>query len=100
MAVIDKYLTGMLDKGGSDLHLCINQPPKIRASGDLVALDDTPIRAKEMEELLREICIESRWDKFIKKHDLDFAHEIPGVARFRRHSVRGHNPAPGGPVFC
>ncbi|MBU8902190.1 MAG: PilT/PilU family type 4a pilus ATPase [Victivallales bacterium] len=90
MAVIDKYLTDMLDQGGSDLHLCINQPAKIRASGDLVPISDTPIRAKEMEELLREICLESRWDNFLKKHDLDFAHEIPGIARFRSNYLYNH----------
>ncbi len=90
MAIIDKYLTAMLDKGGSDLHLSINQPPKIRVSGDLVALDDIPIRAKEMEELLHEICLESRWQKYMKTHDLDFAHEIPGVARFRSNYLYNH----------
>jgi twitching motility protein PilT len=90
MAVIDKFLTNMLDKGGSDLHLCINQPPKIRVSGDLVALEDTPIRAKEMEELLSEICLESRWERFMEKHDLDFAHEIPGIARFRSNYLYNH----------
>ncbi|MFA6714655.1 MAG: PilT/PilU family type 4a pilus ATPase [Victivallaceae bacterium] len=90
MAVIDKFLTGMLDKGGSDLHLCINQPPKIRVSGDLVPLEDTPIRAKEMEELLSEICLESRWRRFMERHDLDFAHEIPGIARFRSNYLYNH----------
>ena len=90
MAVIDKYLTDMLDKGGSDLHMCINQPPKIRTSGELVSLDEPPIRQKEMEELLREICLESRWNKFLKTHDLDFAHEIPGIARFRSNYLYNH----------
>jgi len=90
MAIIDKYLTDMLDKGGSDLHMCINQPPKIRTSGELVALDEPPVREKEMEELLREICLESRWNTFMEKHDLDFAHEIPGIARFRSNYLYNH----------
>jgi len=90
MAAIDKFLTAMLDQGGSDLHLCINQPPKIRASGDLVVLDDNPIRADEMKELLSEICIESRWNTFMEQHDLDFAHEIPGIARFRSNYLYNH----------
>ena len=90
MAVIDKYLTDMLDKGGSDLHMCINQPPKIRTSGELVPLDEPPVRQNEMEELLREICLEERWNRFLETHDLDFAHEIPGVARFRSNYLYNH----------
>lgn len=90
MAAIDKFLTNMLDQGGSDLHLSINQPPKIRVSGDLIPLEDTPIGEEEMHELLHEICLESRWQQFLKKHDLDFAHEIPGVARFRSNYLFNH----------
>jgi hypothetical protein len=51
MAIIDKYLTSMLEKGGSDLHLAVDQPPKIRVSGDLVVLEDTVINGTDMEEL-------------------------------------------------
>ena len=37
-----------------------------------------------MEAMLKEICLPAyRWDQFLEKHDLDFAHEIPGLARFR-----------------
>ena len=83
MAIIDRYLTSMLDKGGSDLHLCVDQPPKIRISGDLVVLEDNIINYEAMEELMHEICLENRWQTYLEKHDLDFAHEIPGIARFR-----------------
>jgi twitching motility protein PilT len=36
-----------------------------------------------MESLLKEICPEHRWKEFLETKDLDLAHEIPGVARFR-----------------
>jgi twitching motility protein PilT len=90
MAQIDKFLTEMLDKGGSDLHLSINQPPKIRVSGNIIALNDVPISAGEMEKLLHGICLESRWLKFLKNHDLDFAYEIPDLARFRCNLLYNH----------
>ncbi|MDD5699019.1 MAG: PilT/PilU family type 4a pilus ATPase [Victivallaceae bacterium] len=90
MAVIDKYLTEMLDKGGSDLHLSISQPPKIRVSGDLQPLEHSAIDAPKMEALLHEICLESRWQRFLETHDLDFAHEIPGIARFRSNYLYNH----------
>ncbi|MBS0633574.1 MAG: type IV pilus twitching motility protein PilT [Verrucomicrobia bacterium] len=90
MAVIDQLLRAMLEKGGSDLHLTIGLPPKIRASGSLVPLQDQIIDAKTMEALLKEIVPERRWQDFLEKKDLDLAHEIPGVARFRGNYLYNH----------
>jgi twitching motility protein PilT len=90
MAAIDTLLKGMLDKGGSDLHLTVGLPPKIRASGALVALNDTPLDHQTMASLLQEICPEKRWQEFLEKKDLDLAHEIPGLARFRGNYLYNH----------
>ena len=83
MAALDTLLRQMLEKGGSDLHLTVGLPPKIRASGALVALNNTAVDGKTMESLLKEICPPRRWTEFLERKDLDLAHEIPGVARFR-----------------
>ena len=83
MAALDALLRKMTEKGGSDLHLTVGLPPKIRVSGSLVPLNDTPIDAKTMESLLRGICPPRRWADFLERKDLDLAHEISGVARFR-----------------
>ena len=90
MAAIDTLLKGMLEKGGSDLHLTVGLPPKIRASGSLIPLNDTPLEPKTMEALLQEICPEKRWQEFLEKKDLDLAHEIPGLARFRGNYLYNH----------
>jgi twitching motility protein PilT len=90
MPAIDALLRTMLEKGGSDLHLTVGLPPKTRASGTLQAMTDTPIDAKTMETLLREICPEKRWAEFLERKDLDLAHEIPGLARFRGNYLYNH----------
>lgn len=82
--IINGYLRQMLENGGSDLHLSINFPPKARFHGNIRPLDDTILTPEYMEALMKEICLPAkRWDKFMQTHDLDFAHEIPGIARFR-----------------
>jgi twitching motility protein PilT len=83
MAALDSLLRQMIEQGGSDLHLTVGLPPKIRASGSLAPLNDKPVDAKTMESLLREICPPRRWAEFLERKDLDLAHEIPGVSRFR-----------------
>ncbi len=90
MAAIDSLLKTMLEKGGSDLHLTVGLPPKTRASGTLQAMSDTPVDAKTMEALLQEICPAKRWADFLDRKDLDLAHEIPGVARFRGNYLYNH----------
>ena len=51
------------------------------------------IRAKfqEAEKLLYEILDERKKKRFLQRMDLDFAYEVPGVARFRCNFLRQHN---------
>lgn len=80
----------MLEADGSDLHLSVGSPPKIRASGALRALDEPVITADEMSALLQEICLPERWSDFLVRRDLDLAYEIPGLARFRGSYLYNH----------
>ena len=90
MPAIDDLLKTMLERGGSDLHLTVGLPPKTRISGALTPLNDTPFTAEKMEVFLQEICPPHRWAQFLEKKDLDLAHEIAGVARFRGNYLYNH----------
>ena len=90
MPAIDTLLRTMLEKGGSDLHLAVGLPAKARVSGALTPIDDKPLSAAEMEILLKEICPPRRWQDFLDRKDLDLAHEIPGLARFRANFLYNH----------
>ncbi len=90
MAALDSLLRSMLDQGGSDLHLTVGLPPKARISGALAPLSDSPISASQMETFLKEICPPARWEDFLERKDLDLAHEIPGLARFRGNFLYNH----------
>ncbi len=90
MAAIDSLLRTMLEKGGSDLHLTVGLPPKSRISGSLQPIREGQVSAQEMESLLKEICPEKRWKEFLDKKDLDLAHEVAGLARFRANYLYNH----------
>jgi twitching motility protein PilT len=90
MAAIDRVLAELLQRGGSDLHLTVGLPPRGRLSGDLTALDDTALDAPTLVAWLQEICPAHRWDHFVATNDLDFAYEVPGLARFRCNYLRNH----------
>jgi twitching motility protein PilT len=90
MAAIDQLLRLMLEKGGSDLHLTVGLPPKARISGSLQPIGDAVLDTKTMESLLKEICPERRWADYLDRKDLDLAHEVPGLARFRGNFLYNH----------
>jgi pilus retraction protein PilT len=90
MPALDSLLRTMLERGGSDLHLTVGLPPKARISGSLIQIADAPLTAAHMESLLKEIVPERRWTDFLERKDLDLAHEIPGVARFRGNFLYNH----------
>jgi twitching motility protein PilT len=90
MAALDQLLRIMLEKGGSDLHLTVGLPPKSRISGTLQPIGDTVLDSKTMEGLLKEICPERRWLDYLERKDLDLAHEVEGLARFRANFLYNH----------
>ncbi|MEY4489505.1 MAG: hypothetical protein RIQ79_2013, partial [Verrucomicrobiota bacterium] len=88
-AAIDHMLRAMRAKDGSDLHMMVGIHPRARASGSLINLTEFPVVTPDhMEDLLKEICAPHRWAAFLKNNDLDFAYEIPGLARFRVNFLR------------
>jgi twitching motility protein PilT len=90
MPALDQLLRSTLEKGGSDLHLTVGLAPKARISGSLVPIADSPLSATQMENLLKEITPERRWNDFCARKDLDLAYEIPGLARFRCNFLYNH----------
>ena len=90
MAVLDQLLAELLRRGGSDLHLTVGLPPRGRVSGDLQPLAEDALTTETLEPLLREICPARRWKHFQEHCDLDFAYEIPGLARFRCNYLHNH----------
>jgi len=83
MARIDALLTQMAQTEASDLHLAVGEPPKFRIHGDLGPISKEPLTKATLEPLLLEILTEEQRARFERNHDLDFAYEVKGVARFR-----------------
>ena len=83
MAKIDGFFRLMVSEGGSDLHLATGNKPMIRVRGELRTIEYHELTQDELTTMLYEICPEEKQKHFEETGDLDFAYEIPGVARFR-----------------
>ena len=81
---IEAYLTYMVDVGASDLHLSPCETPMIRLHGEMVRVPGAKeCSAEESARLIFQLMQPRYKQEFEETADTDFAHEIPGVARFR-----------------
>jgi twitching motility protein PilT len=81
--MIESLFEELLNRGGSDLHLAVNQPPLARVRGEIVVLREAPIAAKELEEMLLGLVSASQRNRLAADLDLDLAIPYKDVARFR-----------------
>ena len=81
---LNALLRRMVQLGASDLHLTSQHRPMVRVNGDMQELADLPVIGPgKMNSLLAAVMPTYNSVQFEKTHDTDFAHEIPGLARFR-----------------
>ncbi|HPC87017.1 MAG TPA: PilT/PilU family type 4a pilus ATPase, partial [Smithellaceae bacterium] len=83
MAKIDAFFQLMHEQGASDLHLVSGQQPVIRIRGDLERIKYDVLTNDGLKALLYEITPEHKIKVFEETGDVDFAYEIPGLARYR-----------------
>jgi twitching motility protein PilT len=81
---IDQLLRLTIDKRASDLHLKVGSPPVLRIDGELMPQDDLPpLTTEDTESILAQVTTKEQRNTFTRDLELDFAHGIPGVGRFR-----------------
>jgi len=83
MAQIDAFFKLMNEQGASDLHLVTGQQPVIRINGELTRIKYKILENDPLKEMLYEIAPEEKVKLFEETGDVDFAYEIPGLARYR-----------------
>ena len=84
----NRWLSLLVERNGSDLHVKVGTPPKMRQSGALLPLDRDPLSHDEMEAIGTAIVPPERVERFEAAGDVDFAYSLPGVGRFRVNVFR------------
>jgi len=83
MAKIDAFFQLMHEQGASDLHLAAGEQPAIRIRGDMERIKYDVLDNDALRGMLYEITPEHKIKTFEETGDMDFAYEIPGLARYR-----------------
>jgi twitching motility protein PilT len=91
---LNALLIATRNKGASDFHLAVDQPPLVRLAADLLRAQGAPYAAGQTEAMLREILSEPQWERLGRERQLDFCHFIPNAGRYRANvfiDQRGYN---------
>ncbi len=83
MAKIDAFFQLMHEHKASDLHLVSGQQPAIRIRGEIERVKYDVLTNDALKVLLYEITPEHKIKQFEEMGDVDFAYEIPNLARYR-----------------
>jgi len=86
---MENLLRALVGNKASDLHLRAGSPPMLRASGEIAPIaGEAVLSSDDIAAMLDSVMMEHNRAEFKEINDTDFAHEIPGVARFRGNALR------------
>jgi len=74
----------------SDFHLRSGSPMAYRQTGEIIKVNDVPVSAQDLKDLLSMNCNEVELEKFEKTHELDSAIMLSGL-RFRANFYKTIN---------
>lgn len=85
---LQKILSYAIKNGASDIHLTVGSPPAVRIDGVIRFIEADNLTPDMTEEYAREIMNERQWHTFEESGDMDVAHGVAGLGRFRVNILR------------
>ncbi len=86
MVSMEELLNLMVQRGGSDLHLSVGSPPKIRIDGRLVDTEHGPLTPEVTKKLIYSVLSPDQVAKFEKSFEIDFSFGVANLGRFRTNA--------------
>jgi twitching motility protein PilT len=85
---LDRLLALARERGASDIHLTVDEPPYMRVAGVIERIDQPPLSAARCEALITGIIDPVRRRALEENGEVDFCHAVPGVGRYRANAFR------------
>ncbi len=85
---INKLFKACCKLEASDLHLKADSAPRFRLGGEIRSGQVPAMSGEQIEEMLFEILTDTQKAYFFENGALDFAHQVPGLDRFRVNMFR------------
>lgn len=88
---IDKFLTILAQKDGSDLYLSTGAPPCAKFQGTLKPLSQQAYKSGEIEAIANEIMDAEQAEAFSHELEMNLAISVPQIGRFRINIFKQRN---------
>jgi twitching motility protein PilT len=86
---LDAHLATLAAEDGSDLHVKVGSPPRVRVDGTLRRIENEPVlQPEDTAGMAQGIMRPDVWARFQDSADVDFAYSVPDVGRFRVNAFR------------
>ncbi len=83
MEMIDVFRAAF-QRGASDIHIVVGQPPLVRIRGSIEKLPGFPnLTAEDTKRLIYSMLYEDQIARFEERLELDSSYHVPGLSRFR-----------------
>ncbi|MGL4172695.1 MAG: type IV pilus twitching motility protein PilT [Actinomycetota bacterium] len=82
------FLRALSELRGSDLHIKVGSPARMRIDGRLRKLQGEPLSAAQTEAIATEVMRSDTLESFRRTSEADFAYSLSGVGRFRVNAFR------------
>ncbi|MFQ3548590.1 MAG: type IV pilus twitching motility protein PilT [Armatimonadota bacterium] len=80
---VDDLLKEIVERGASDMHICVGVPPILRIDGKLQALNFEKFQPMQTQTMLYAILTDEQIQRFEEHWELDFSYSLQNLARFR-----------------
>ena len=85
---INELLARIVEMGASDLHIKVGRGPTARVDGMLEVMRGPALTEDQVAAIAEQITPEYRRETFASTGEIDFAHEVSGIGRFRVNVYR------------
>ncbi|HED65262.1 MAG TPA: type IV pilus twitching motility protein PilT [Planctomycetes bacterium] len=83
MITMEDLLALLVRKGGSDLHISTNSPPRLRIDGVLVPVESEPLSPDDTRRLATSVLTSDQIARLDRDLEIDCSFELEGQGRFR-----------------
>ena len=80
---LEDLLKKIVEVDGSDLHITVGTPPRVRKGGSLLPMGEEKLMADDVKSLVESKMNAQQIDRFNNGEEIDYSIGVPGLSRFR-----------------
>ena len=81
--ILEDLLKKIVEVDGSDLHITVGTPPRVRKNGALIPMGDEKLMPDAVKSMVESKMNPEQLNRFNNGEEIDYSIGVPGLSRFR-----------------